>query len=265
MGSAAIQGRLWGSKARDWAAYGESTSDDLFNAVLKKTNSKGGSTLLDIGCGAGGFCKIAAGAGFNVSGFDASEELTAIARERLPHSEFKTGEMEELPYGNNSFDIVTGINSFQFADDIVKALTEARRVSKPGGQVIAAVWSKPEDCDASIVFAALGPYMPPPPHQKISDKKPLFTQGVLEGLAGEAGLKFKSADEIKCIWNFDNEEIAVRGMMSAGLIQLAIKNAGEEKIKETISGAMKQFSAGSGKYVMKNTFRCIVTENPMNS
>lgn len=261
MGTAAINGQLWGSRARDWADYGESTSDDLFSAVLKKTNTAKGSTLLDIGCGSGKFCKMASEAGFKVSGFDASEELVSIARERLPESEIKTGDMEELPYGNNSFDVVTGINSFQFAGEIVKAFGEAKRVSKPGGKVIAAVWSRPEDCDASAIFAALGPYMPPPPHQKTSGKKPLFTQGVLEGLAGEAGLRFISADEIKCVWNFENEETALRGIMSAGLIELAIRNAGMEKIKETISNTLMQFKASGGRYILKNTFRCIVTAN----
>ncbi len=40
--------------------------------------------LLDIGCGTGIFCEMAANRGARVSGLDASEHLLAIARERVP-------------------------------------------------------------------------------------------------------------------------------------------------------------------------------------
>ena len=58
--------------------------------------------------------------------------LIEFARRRLPAAEFRVGEMEALPYDDDTFDLVTGFNSFFFADDVVSALSEGGRVAKSG-------------------------------------------------------------------------------------------------------------------------------------
>ena len=115
MGTANVQGQIWGIRARDWAEVQEGLDAPLFNTVLRKTAVGAGTVLLDIGCGSGMFCQMAAKLGAQISGLDAAEPLLAIAHERTPQGDFRTGEMEELPYANQTFDVVTGFNSFQFA------------------------------------------------------------------------------------------------------------------------------------------------------
>jgi ubiquinone/menaquinone biosynthesis C-methylase UbiE len=78
------------------------------------------------------FCQLAARLGAQVSGLDAAEPLLAITRERVPRGDFRTGEMERLPYSNQTFDVVAGINAFQFAASPVTALQEARGDLLPG-------------------------------------------------------------------------------------------------------------------------------------
>ncbi|MBK8836662.1 MAG: class I SAM-dependent methyltransferase [Anaerolineae bacterium] len=94
----------------------------IFEAVLQETAVDSRTSILDIGCGSGIFCEMAAKRGARVSGLDASELLLAIARERAQDGDFRTGEMEELPYADQAFDVVTGFSSFQFAASPVKAL-----------------------------------------------------------------------------------------------------------------------------------------------
>jgi SAM-dependent methyltransferase len=257
MGSAEFQGKIWGARAQDWADYGEGTSNDLFNAILDKINSPAGASLLDAGCGAGGFCVMAVQRRINVSGIDASESLISIAKKRIPGADFRVGELEQLPFHDKTFDFVTGINSFQFAEDIVQAFREAKRVTVNGGKITAVIWSKPEDCEATAIFSALAPYMPQQPPKK-PGRKPLFTDGVLEDLAVNAGLNPGEAENIECIWNFENEATAVRGILSAGGIVTAIEINGEQKIGEIVSAALQQFRHSTGAYRLKNTFKCMV-------
>jgi ubiquinone/menaquinone biosynthesis C-methylase UbiE len=70
--------------------------------------------------------------GLQPFGLDASEALIELARARLPEADLHVGDMEALPYDDDTFDLVTGFNSFFFANDMVVALREARRVAKPG-------------------------------------------------------------------------------------------------------------------------------------
>ena len=125
MGTAIVQGQIWGVRARDWAEVQEGLYAPLFDAVLRETAVGAGTTLLDIGCGSGMFCQMAAKLGAQVSGLDAAEPLLAIARERVPQGDFRAGEMEELPYANRTFDVVAGFNAFQFAASPSNALREA--------------------------------------------------------------------------------------------------------------------------------------------
>lgn len=155
MGTANVQSQLWGARARDWAEVQEGMLSPLYEAVLHKTAIGANSTILDIGCGSGMFCQMAAKLGAQVSGLDATESLLTIARERVPQGNFRTGEMEGLPYSNQTFDAVIGINSFQFAASPVNALQEARRVSRSGAPVVIAVFGKREDTEAVAYLAAL--------------------------------------------------------------------------------------------------------------
>ena len=85
----------------------------------------------------------------------AAERLLTIARERVKDGDFRTGETEELPYENQTFDLVAGFNSFQFATSPVNALCEASRVSRKGIVVIAD-FGKPEENESTAFIAALG-------------------------------------------------------------------------------------------------------------
>src|SRR5271169_1834632 len=107
-----VHGRLWGARARDWAEFQEGKVRIMYETVLARAGLKPGMAYLDVGCGSGLAAQIAAKKGARVSGIDAAEELLAIARERTPKGDFRAGDLEELPYADKSFDIVTGFNSF---------------------------------------------------------------------------------------------------------------------------------------------------------
>src|SRR5712691_3052008 len=149
LGSAQEQGDLWGERAIDWADVQEVMVQPLYDVVLDRTGISADTTVLDVGCGSGMFCAMAAARGAEVTGLDASPALLAIARDRVPQGSFDPGEMEDLPYESRAFDIVTGFNSFQYATDPVHAVREASRVAREGAPVVIAVWGDPADCQAA--------------------------------------------------------------------------------------------------------------------
>ena len=78
MGSANIQGILWGAAARDWAELQEPAATPLYEAALNALAVTGGSRLLDVGCGAGLAMQLAAKRGATVAGIDASAGLLDV-------------------------------------------------------------------------------------------------------------------------------------------------------------------------------------------
>ena len=122
MGTAKQQGEIWGARAEDWASANEPAWTPVFDAVLDSAAVHRGTKMLDIGCGAGGALVLARQRGAEVSGLDGAEALVAIARKRLAGAEIVVGKMEDLPFDDQRFDVVTGINSFQFSGNLVNAL-----------------------------------------------------------------------------------------------------------------------------------------------
>jgi ubiquinone/menaquinone biosynthesis C-methylase UbiE len=92
-----------------------------------------GKRLLDVGCGAGVHIKKYKARGALVKGMDISETMIAMARERVPDVEFTIGKATELPYKNNSFDVVTASLIMDYVEDLDKAFREVHRVLKRDG------------------------------------------------------------------------------------------------------------------------------------
>jgi arsenite methyltransferase len=99
-------------------------------------------TILDIGCGAGVDTIIAAlmvGQSGSVTGIDLVPEMPEREKEkaRLARSlnvEFMEVSAEELPFSDNTFDVVISNGVINLVVDKFKALGEVYRVLKPGGR-----------------------------------------------------------------------------------------------------------------------------------
>ena len=125
--TADVNGPFWGARARDWADLHECNFRALYEAVFRRLDVTEGTKVLDVGCGAGLGAETAAMLGAQIAALDASDELLTIARERLPEGDVRFGDLEELPFADKSFDVVTGFNSFQYAGNPEVALGEDLR------------------------------------------------------------------------------------------------------------------------------------------
>jgi SAM-dependent methyltransferase len=257
VGTGQVQGRLWGSRAEDWSEANEPAWDPVFELVLRQTGVTSGTRLLDVGCGAGRALSIADSIGAQISGLDASERLAAVARRKLPAARIEVGEMEELPFEDDAFDVVTGINAFQFAGDVVRALSEARRVCRTGGTVMMLVWGRREDCELITVtmpalFALLPSASPPDKPAPV-----LSEPGVIEELMDRAGLTPTGSGEFGAPLAFPDAETAVRAILSAGPSARAIDLVGEETVAGAVAGTLGPVTRPGGAVVWNNRFRWV--------
>lgn len=119
-------------------------------AVVEEVSSAAGARVLEIGCGTGELALMLAQLGTYVDGFDRSEAMVAMARERIVEGE--SGELEgaltfrrmgvdgmdELESGRYEAAVSTLVFSELTGDERRYALLHTHRVLKPGGQLVIA-------------------------------------------------------------------------------------------------------------------------------
>jgi ubiquinone/menaquinone biosynthesis C-methylase UbiE len=163
MSTKMIQGKLWSTAPQYWSKYFEPWFMPLYKRTLDELHLDEEIILLDAGCGAGMFSSLAIEKGAHVIGVDAAPGLLEIARRRNPQNNFLEEDLEALPFTDESFHVVAGFNSFQYAGSFEKAISEAIRVLLPGGRLVIGIWDKPQMSDATHVLRAIGSHLPPPP------------------------------------------------------------------------------------------------------
>jgi SAM-dependent methyltransferase len=260
-GSAAAQRDLWAERANDWANVMEGWDGwgvPLYRQVLQRLNISAGTDVLDVGCGAGRFCRIAADRGARVSGIDATGPFIETAKQRIRGGDFRVGDMEALPWVDEAFDVVTGFNSFFFAADLSRALREARRVTRAGGEVALTVFGRPEQCESTAMFAALGQLLPSAAGEP--DGGPvLYQDGVLESLAEEAGLVPREAGFLEIAEEYPDVDTLLRGYLAHGSIVKAMRSLGEQPVRDALTAGVRELMTVNGGVRIEDEYRYLIT------
>jgi SAM-dependent methyltransferase len=188
---------------------------------------------------------------------DAAAPLIEIARERLPDADLTVGEMETLPYEDDSFDVVTGFNAFQFAADPARALREAGRVARRGAPVLVATWGRPEQCEAAGYVKAVGGLLPPPP-PGAPGPFALSEEGAIEEFAARGGLTAGERHEVLCVWAFPDDDVLLRALKATGFAVKATETAGEQKVTEAVLDAIAPYRTSDGGCRLENVFTYLI-------
>lgn len=256
VGSAGRWGPLWGARPRDWA-LSEDQQVPTYEEALRHVDLKPGDRVLDIGCGAGAFLRLVAARGAAPYGLDASEALIELARTRVPEADLRVGEMEALPYDDNSFDLVSGFNAFFFANDMVAAVREAGRVAKPGAPVVIQVWGPHERNDLEAMKAIMRRFLPPRPPDAPPEPD-LSQSGALEAIATQAGLTPEQSFDARWAYEYRDDETLRRAMLApAGLAELVGAEQTDE-VEAALLDGLAPYRRHDGSYGLENQFHCLV-------
>ncbi len=133
--------------------------------LVRHARVRSGSRVLDVGCGTGVVAITAAKAGAQVTALDLTPELLDVARENARIADVEIdwheGDIEKLPFGDATFDVLVSQFGHMFAPRPDVAVAEMLRVLKPGGTIAFSTW--PPELFIGRMFALVGRYMPPPP------------------------------------------------------------------------------------------------------
>lgn len=104
----------------------------------------GANRVLDVGCGTGNLCAaIAQNTEMQSAvGVDLSPAYVEYAKRQNndPRLEFQVADACALPFADSSFDCALSMLVLQFIPNAERAISELRRVTRPGGTVAAATW-----------------------------------------------------------------------------------------------------------------------------
>jgi ubiquinone/menaquinone biosynthesis C-methylase UbiE len=191
---------MWSSVAPAWGAHADDIDQReaaITSAMLEAAHLSNGERVLDLACGPGGV-GIAAAETVGPDGVvvlsDISDEMTAIAAHRASsralHNVMTAHiDLERIDYPDRSFDAVLCRSGLMLVSDPTSAARDSRRVLRPGGYAVFAVWG-PRDCNPWLgvlldaVQTGLGVPIPPP---GLPGPFSLSETGALEALLRQAG------------------------------------------------------------------------------
>ena len=154
---------MWASG--DYATMVETFLLPLGPRLVEACGIDSGTRVLDVAAGTGNASLPAAERGANVTASDLTPELLEAGRRRAESSglelEWVEADAENLPFDDQSFDVVMSSIGAMFAPHHQDVADELVRVCRPGGTIGMLNWT-PEGMIGAL-FKTMGPFAPPPP------------------------------------------------------------------------------------------------------
>jgi SAM-dependent methyltransferase len=204
-------------------------------ALHHRLGVKDGDRLLDVACGSGLALELAGLQGAVCAGIDASPRLAAVARDRNPGADIQVGDMHALPWGDESFDVVTSFRGVW--GTTAGAMGEIHRVLVPGGRVGITVWGH---IKVSPCAWALAPFRLAT-QEKVDNQAAMVAlgrPGAGEQMLSDYGFTDVQRADVPFIWEFPDPETFARALAATGPAYEAIQNVGEDAfIREAINSA----------------------------
>ena len=210
--------------------------------VMRRGDLRSGNRVLDLGTGTGSVAVGAArlvGPTGGVTAVDISPDMLALTKRRLVEGgygnvDLREGRAEQLPVDGESVDAVLASLSLMYVNDRAAAAREIRRVLRPGGRFVAAVWAAAEQCDIVLFQQTAGKFAPPPPAPGVGPGALANPAQFLAQLA-DAGIDARVETEEL---GFDFSDFELAWEVLAGVTTAQLPPERRQEAKEAVKAAM---------------------------
>ncbi|APO71310.1 SAM-dependent methyltransferase protein (plasmid) [Rhizobium gallicum] len=172
----------WTEAAAQWIAWARAPNHDAFWAyrdALVDYLGTGGGQALDVGCGEGRVSRILKTRGYQVTAIDPVAELLKAAVQAQSAHDYAIAPASELPFENESFDLVVAYNVLMDVVDVPGALREIRRVLRKEGTLFISIVHPLADLE---LLAETAPNAPSEPRATYFDRRRFETKIESRGL-----------------------------------------------------------------------------------
>lgn len=264
------------ARARDWAEIQERMLAPLYEAVFERLEVGAGTRMLSIGCGSGLALLIAASRGARVTGCETDRERLALARERLASGPGREGAgapsaratlVEGAPSaaaaaGEAPYNLLTAFSPIGCAEGDSEGLAPALAAAVPlaarGATVVLTGWGPPERCATAPVLRVAARLAGSSRTARSGSGWRPALRDDLEEVAARAGLKPDGSGRVSCPFGYADVDSAVRGLLSTGLFDAAIRATDRSQAEKEVAEALHPHVRPDGTVWMPNVFRYLV-------
>jgi SAM-dependent methyltransferase len=209
--------------------------------------------VLDLCCGHGAMTAELCERGARVTGLDFSPEGLSRARVHAPDATLVEGDAQSMEFEDDTFDVVLCNLGLIHVPDRQKALSEVRRVLRPGGLFGNSSWASPDNNPAfrtalSSIRPNIHPDSPPPPQPDV------FEFGAVESAQSaleSAGFTIESTELAEAMWNFQDPNhlfhIFADATITIGMLVKSQPEANVTAMRSAMAAAVEaEFKDGDG-------------------
>lgn len=249
-----VQRYGWDKAVGDYEAGWRAQLEPAQSLMLEMADLRPGERVLDVACGTGLVSfRIADAVGETgaVIGTDISGEMIEAARlladrRGVRNARFERLEAEELSLDDEPFDAAVCALGLMYVPDPTKALGEMRRLLKPQGRAVAAVWGARAKCGWAEIF-------PITDARVASEVCPMFfhlgTGGMLAHCFVEAGFADVRSERLEVELVYASDDDALRAAFRGGPVALAygrFDEATKQAVHAEYLRSIEAFRTGKG-------------------
>lgn len=222
--------------------------------------------VLELGCGTGrvtAHLRKALPESAMLIASDISQEMLTIARNKLGSGNIKWSiiDAQELPFADNSMDLIVCYFGYMFVPDRKKAFAQAFRVLRPGGMLVFSTWDKLEYNEKSHIFReAVKKYLGDNVPESYKLPFSMFDTTLIKALLRNAGFSTIAIEKADKQSTAASARLAAEGLVYGSLLYNEIIQQDPALVSKIISSVEVELKEKYGDHQIVTPMRAIITQ-----